>query len=694
MIRQHPAPDSGGASRPKNSRKTPSQRSELMDVRDFHRAFPTRPRLLALETPASYLQALLGANHLPSNIQSALTRQARTVYPGTATEDITELIARVKGSLNPKAFLQARTMMPKHDDGRQCRRCFVGIEHRYMCRLCSAGRSVEQYPHLKGNICRRHHLWVGPGTTPATQMKAGPDAVRADVTFRRLRNRNALDALRYMEVRAVFQRWTALNRGENRIFEEQEPQLYPLMMAATAAVLQPANLKGILDPRTTYASAYNLLHATLSRCIADNVEVLADGFWLLLRPAFLSVREWVESGHAGKSGDRHALPVPDFPDAVANQIIRPLEPFSRFLDQLKTCNADRWRDLNQRLYDYGPLPVTHENVPMESSLSANYICARGHHHQKPPNTMALAMKQNRSGCPYCTNFLPLAGYNTLAETNPVLATEWHPTLNAPVTPSDVIAGSNSRKYWWLCPEGHTYQKTPHTLSRPDRWNCPYCSGRLPIPGVTTLAVRNPRLAAEWAAGLNGDLTPAMVSEGSGIKVWWLCPNGHSYPAEIASRKQTGCPYCANLKVWRGYNDLKTTHPELASEWHSTLNGDLKPTDIVAGAARKIWWLCPNKQHPYQSSVVGRAFGGRGCPYCANQRIWPGDNDLATLAPRLASQWDYKKNANLKPTSVGAGTARKVWWLCPRGHSFQAAVNKRVAGLGCPVCFRIDRPRHL
>lgn len=618
MTRQNPVPGSGGASRPKNSRQTPPPRFERMDVRDFHRAFPKRPRLLALETPASYLQSLLAANDLPSDIQSALIRQARTVNPGTATEDIPELIAQVKGGLNPKAFLQARTMMPKHDDGTQCRRCFVGIMHRYMCRLCSAGRSVEQYPHLKGNVCRRHHLWVGPGTTPAAQKKVGPDAVRADAIFRRLRNRKALDALRYMEVRAIFRRWTAANRRESRTFEEQEPQLYPLMMAATAAILQPAGLKRILDPRATYASAYNLLHTTLSR-YADNVEVLTDGFWLLLRPAFLSLREWIESSAARQSTDRHALAIPDFPDTVMTQIIRPLEPFSRYLDQLNTCDVDRWRDMNQRLYDYGPLPVTHENVPKESSAPANYICTRGHRHQKAPNTMAFALKQNRSGCPYCTNALPLAGYNTLAETNPLLATEWHPTLNAPVSPSDIVAGSNSRQYWWLCPEGHTYLETPNNLSRPDRRNCPYCSGRQPIPAVTTLDVTNPRLASEWLAELNGDLTPGMVSEGSGRKVWWLCPDDHSYLARIGSRKSTGCPYCANLKVW------------------------------------------------------------------------PGHNDLATLAPSVAAQWDYQANLGLQPPDVGAGSPRKVWWLCLEGHSFQAAINKRVAGSGCPVC-REPRPR--
>ena len=31
-------------------------------------------------------------------------------------------------------------------------------------------------------------------------------------------------------------------------------------------------------------------------------------------------------------------------------------------------------------------------------------------------------------------------------------------------------------------------------------------------------------------------------------------------------KDGSCPYCENKKVLVGYNDLKTTHPNIAKEW--------------------------------------------------------------------------------------------------------------------------------
>ena len=37
------------------------------------------------------------------------------------------------------------------------------------------------------------------------------------------------------------------------------------------------------------------------------------------------------------------------------------------------------------------------------------------------------------------------------------------------------------------------------------------------------------------------------------------------------------PYCGDRKVLKGYNDPRTTRPEIAREWNKERNGDLKPT---------------------------------------------------------------------------------------------------------------------
>ena len=48
------------------------------------------------------------------------------------------------------------------------------------------------------------------------------------------------------------------------------------------------------------------------------------------------------------------------------------------------------------------------------------------------------------------------------------------------------------------------------------------------------------------------------------------------------------------------------------------------------------------------------------------------------------EWDYKKNDFL-PDSVTLHSAKKVWWKCDKGHSWEATIDSRSSGAGCPYC---------
>ena len=63
-----------------------------------------------------------------------------------------------------------------------------------------------------------------------------------------------------------------------------------------------------------------------------------------------------------------------------------------------------------------------------------------------------------------------------------------------------------------------------------------------------------------------------------------------------------------------------------------------------------------------------------------------DYCLRTGSPALLMQWDAVRNAPLTPDAVSYGSKRKVWWVCEKGHTWQAAVHTRTgSGTGCPVC---------
>ena len=140
------------------------------------------------------------------------------------------------------------------------------------------------------------------------------------------------------------------------------------------------------------------------------------------------------------------------------------------------------------------------------------------------------------------------------------------------------------------------------------------------------------------------------------------------------------------KIIIGINDLATTNPELVAEWHPTKN-NISPYDISKGSTKKVWWL-GKCGHEWQASPNDRTHSTHrltGCPYCAGNKILKGFNDLATTNSQLAAEWHPNKNGNLEPSKVSAGSTKRVWWLGKCGHEWQAVINSRNKGRGCPYC---------
>jgi hypothetical protein len=276
--------------------------------------------------------------------------------------------------------------------------------------------------------------------------------------------------------------------------------------------------------------------------------------------------------------------------------------------------------------------------------------------------------------------------NCLVNTNPELVTEWHPTKNGALTPSDVTAGS-TKKVWWQCRKHKEHQWETIISNRSKGCGCPYCSGNKVLQGYNDLATTNPKLADEWHPMLNGELTPFDVTAGSNKEICWQCRKHkeHQWNDKVCNRRNgTKCPFCSNLKVLMGYNDLKTTQPELAKEWHPTLNGDLTPFAVTTGSSKKVWWQC-DKKHEWEAPVERRSKGS-GCPYCSGRYAVTGENDLLTTHPELAREWHPTKNGILSPFDIVAGSGKKAWWQCSIGHEWQAVVAERKKGVGrCPEC---------
>ena len=263
--------------------------------------------------------------------------------------------------------------------------------------------------------------------------------------------------------------------------------------------------------------------------------------------------------------------------------------------------------------------------------------------------------------------------NCLAAVNPKLANEVSP--DSEIKSTEVTAFS-AKKLLWECEKGHEWEAT--VANRSNGRGCPYCSSRKIILGFNDLATLNPKLAKEVSS--NSKIKAIEATAFSHKKLLWRCSKGHEWKATVSNRSNgNGCPYCSNKKILLGFNDLTTVNPELAKE--VSPNSKIKATEVTASSFKKLFWRC-NKGHEWETTVDSRS-RGNDCPYCSNRKILQGFNDLSTLNPELAKE--VSPDSKIKATEVTAFSNKKLLWICVRGHEWEATVDKRSQGRGCPKC---------
>jgi hypothetical protein len=135
------------------------------------------------------------------------------------------------------------------------------------------------------------------------------------------------------------------------------------------------------------------------------------------------------------------------------------------------------------------------------------------------------------------------------------------------------------------------------------------------------------------------------------------------------------------KASESYN-LLLLRPDLARQWHPTKNGKLGPKDVTPGSKKNVWWLCEHGH--WWSATVSARVKGKSCTYCRSLQKH-GKQCIADVKPELLKEWHPSKNKGIKAREVLCTHSDQVWWICERGHEWQATIRSRLRGKPCPFC---------
>jgi len=276
------------------------------------------------------------------------------------------------------------------------------------------------------------------------------------------------------------------------------------------------------------------------------------------------------------------------------------------------------------------------------------------------------LNSEANGCPICSGWKTLAGFNDLATTHPKIASF---LLNQ--EDGTKLTKGSQKKVKWKCEFEHQFEQSPSNI-KGEKPGCPICHGIEVLPGFNDLKSQHPEIAAEL---LNID--PTSITSGSSKSVAWRCKLGHEWKARVGSRTfyNSDCPYCSGIKVLKGFNDIETLYPDLVKQLV-----DADPKSYGRGSKQKVRWKC-EKNHLYLASISDRAIKKSGCPFCSGNEVLVGFNDLASTHPTVSAQAD-----GWNPLQVTAGSGKKLLWRCESGHNWITSPQSRALnGTGCPTC---------
>jgi predicted RNA-binding Zn-ribbon protein involved in translation (DUF1610 family) len=116
-----------------------------------------------------------------------------------------------------------------------------------------------------------------------------------------------------------------------------------------------------------------------------------------------------------------------------------------------------------------------------------------------------------------------------------------------------------------------------------------------------------------------NVLPSEIKTGRTYK--FMCMHGHLFESTVSNVFQSGkfsCPICSGRRVLKGFNDLWTTHPNIAMRLKHKEDG----YKYSAGSNVKLSWVCPDCGHEKIATPNKMSAQTYFCDVCGHDASYP------------------------------------------------------------------------
>jgi len=132
------------------------------------------------------------------------------------------------------------------------------------------------------------------------------------------------------------------------------------------------------------------------------------------------------------------------------------------------------------------------------------------------------------------------------------------------------------------------------------------------------------------------------------------------------------------------NAMLKHRPDLWEVWDFTQNVNDDIYKVSYGSGKKVFFKCMECGNIVPQFIKNKV-NGHGCKVCIG-KVASEHYNLGILYPQLIKEWHPTLNGHLTPYDVTPSSEKqKFWWVCDKGHYYDAMVGDRKNGNGCPYC---------